>query len=152
MGSAFYQKGQRRTSRKAARFASLSVIGCVQAWKTSDCPCYHATPQPCYPATMFPWSGGIRPLRQKIAKIEARLANSSKMNPYDDILCEKLHEQLKRIEALWWIDTFLNALTKPLRPYLRTKTSRPDLTQPRCTSEFQTIVKSTQHPRMFVLL
>jgi hypothetical protein len=41
---------------------------------------------------------GIKSLRQKIRKIEARLSNPSKANPYDDILCEKLYEQLKKLE------------------------------------------------------
>jgi len=42
---------------------------------------------------------GLSAIRGKIEKIEARLANPTKINPYDDILCEKLHEQLRKLEC-----------------------------------------------------
>jgi hypothetical protein len=41
---------------------------------------------------------GPQALRQKIKKIEARLANPAKVNPYDDILCEQLHQQLAKLQ------------------------------------------------------
>ncbi len=37
-------------------------------------------------------------IRRKIEKIKTRLANPTKINSYDDILCEKLYEQLHKIE------------------------------------------------------
>jgi hypothetical protein len=41
---------------------------------------------------------GMKALRQKIQRVEARLSNPSKTNPYDGILCEKLHQQLQKLE------------------------------------------------------
>ena len=42
---------------------------------------------------------GRRALFDKILKIEERLADSAKINPYDDILLEKLREQLEKLKS-----------------------------------------------------
>jgi hypothetical protein len=46
------------------------------------------------------WAGrGRKALFDKILKIEERLADPTKINPYDDILVEKLREQLQRLKS-----------------------------------------------------
>ena len=42
---------------------------------------------------------GRTALFEKILKIEERLANPANINPYDDILLEKLREQLRKLKS-----------------------------------------------------
>jgi hypothetical protein len=42
---------------------------------------------------------GRRALFDKILKVEERLADAAKINPYDDILLEKLRDQLQRLRS-----------------------------------------------------
>lgn len=42
---------------------------------------------------------GRATLFEKILKIEERLANPTSINPYDDILLEKLREQLRKLKS-----------------------------------------------------